>query len=685
MHLVRRLSGLLVVVVALAAAPAAFAHAKLIAVEPANGATLATAPASVRLFFDDPVAVGPGNAVVSADHRSVLAGSPRLERNDHLLVLPLQPHLPNGDYSVSWRVFSDDGHLESGVLAFRVGAAPAGAGAPRPVLAAASTRPDFLEVLARWLLLGGILIAGGTALFFLLVSRAAVRRTATTMAAALLAAALGGAWLVHAADGAATRFEQVTKVTVIVALVGVVLAALARARPKLIAPALVLPLALLLAPTFAGHAYRAWDGRPISIAADLVHVVAAAFWTGGILQLALLLRGGQDERAVRRFSLYALPAVVLIAGSGLARALVELTAVSQLWSTAYGRAIFAKTVLFAVLIVLGWMSRQALGDPARLWRTVRVELLLLALVVLAVAVLTSLRPGRDVDAAPATIVREVGAAPAPARRSGRLRPPGAGARGRARGAAGHPAQVDRDRDRPDRLRRRRPRRAALGPVGCRQPGGRCGAVRARVLRGLDHAGASERLRCRPPRSRPPPLARLPGATVAAAPRHGLPAPRHAELQRSPVGRLPRASRLRPDPCDHDALDAGGARKRRVRDRRRPAGNRDRPAALGSPLADGPVDAVGLGAAHPAGPAVGDAIARCARDGRERLERDALVGRSGDPGVVHDDLHACHGAAPDDADDRARALHGAPLPLVQRAGHDHAPAAALTRYRTSDLH
>jgi copper transport protein len=413
LHLVRRLSGLLVIVVALATAPAALAHAKLIAVEPANGATLATTPASVRLFFDEPVAVGPGNAVVSADHRSVLAGSPRLERKDHLLVLPLQPHVPNGDYSVSWRAFSDDGHLESGVLAFRVGAAPAGAGAPRPVLAAASTQPDLLEVLARWLLLGGILVGGGTALFFLLVSRAAVRRTATTVAVALLAAVLGGAWLVHAADGAATRFVQLTKVTVILALVGVVLAALAHVRPKLVAAALVVPLALLLAPTFAGHAYRAWDGRPISIAADLVHVVAAAFWTGGILQLALLLRGGQDEQAVKRFSLYALPAVVLIAGSGLARALVELSAVSQLWSTAYGRAILAKTVLFAVLMVLGWMSRQALGHPARLGRTVRIEVVLLALVVLAVAVLTSLRPGRDVDSAPATIVREVGAAPAP--------------------------------------------------------------------------------------------------------------------------------------------------------------------------------------------------------------------------------------------------------------------------------
>ena len=212
-------------VVALAAVPAAFAHAKLVAVEPADGATLATAPAAVRLFFDDPVAVGPGNAVVASDHRSVLAGAPRLERNDHLLVLPLAPHLPNGDYSVSWRVFSDDGHLESGVLAFRVGAAAAGAGAPRPVLEPAATRPRAADILARWLFIGGILVAGGTALFFLLVSQSAMRRTAASVVAALLAVALGGAWLVHAADGAAMRFDRVTEVTVVAALIGAVAAA----------------------------------------------------------------------------------------------------------------------------------------------------------------------------------------------------------------------------------------------------------------------------------------------------------------------------------------------------------------------------------------------------------------------------------------------------------------------------
>jgi copper transport protein len=414
LHLVRRAPGvLLVVVIALAAAPAALAHARLLATEPADGANVATAPAAVRLFFDEAVALAPGNAVVAADHRSVLAGQPRLERRHQLLVLPLA-RIGNGDYSVSWRVFSDDGHLEAGVLAFRVGPGTAGSGAPTPVLAVASTRPGALDVLARWLFLGGILFAGGTALFALLVSRAAAKPAAATMTVALSGAVLGGAWLVNDVGGA-TRFTHVVEAVVVVAAAGAILAALAAGGSRIpFVAALALSLVLLLAPTLAGHAFRAWGGRPLSVGADLVHVAAAAFWTGGLLQLLLLLRAGGDERAVRRFSLFALPAVALIAVTGLARALVELTAVSQLWTTGYGRAILIKSALLGVLVLLGWASRRALADPQRLRRSVVAELALLVLLVGVVGVLTALRPGRDASpAATASPVREVARAPAP--------------------------------------------------------------------------------------------------------------------------------------------------------------------------------------------------------------------------------------------------------------------------------
>ena len=385
--------------------PAALAHATVVATSPRNGATLGTAPTEVRIRFDDPVAVGPGNTVVANDGGSVVGGRPRLLARDRELVLPLR-RLGDGDYSVRWRIVSDDGHLEEGVLAFRVGSGSA-AGPLRSVLAAESTRPDAVDVLSRWLYLGGILVAGGTALFLLLVSRAGRRRAATTFAIALAAAVVGGSWLLHATHGGATRFGHVTAAAVVVAGIGAAAAIGSRRYPRLLVLAAGGSLALLAAPSLAGHALDAGRSRPLSLTADLVHVAAAAFWIGGLLQLALMLRNREVD-AARRFSRLALPAVGLLALSGGGRALAELSAVSQLWSTGYGRAILVKSALFAALVAAACVSRSRLDSAARLLRSVSAELALLALVVGAVAVLTGLRPGRDAAAAPLPIApREV--------------------------------------------------------------------------------------------------------------------------------------------------------------------------------------------------------------------------------------------------------------------------------------
>ncbi len=72
----------------------------------------------------------------------------------------------------------------------------------------------------------------------------------------------------------------------------------------------------------------------------------------------------------------------------------------QLWSTSYGRALIAKTALFIPLVALGWLNRTLLlGMFARLRRSVLVELTVCVGIVIAVAVLTELRPGRDVSRA----------------------------------------------------------------------------------------------------------------------------------------------------------------------------------------------------------------------------------------------------------------------------------------------
>jgi hypothetical protein len=153
-------------------------------------------------------------------------------------------------------------------------------------------------------------------------------------------------------------------------------------------------LALLAAPTLAGHALDPSQPRYVSVPADLLHVASAAAWVGVLLGFVVVLpRAGAPKEAARRASALALAAVALLAASGVARAVMELSSVSQLWSTSYGRTILVKSALFAVLLCLGYLSRRRV-------KVVRLELVLIAAVVVAVAVLTELRPGTERAYAP---------------------------------------------------------------------------------------------------------------------------------------------------------------------------------------------------------------------------------------------------------------------------------------------
>src|SRR6266700_1927415 len=84
-----------------------WAHANLLRTVPENGAVLSAAPAAVRLLFDDTVRPGPGMKAIRNGGGSVLAGKPRVA-GGRTLVVPLRPRLPEGDYTVLWRVVSDD-------------------------------------------------------------------------------------------------------------------------------------------------------------------------------------------------------------------------------------------------------------------------------------------------------------------------------------------------------------------------------------------------------------------------------------------------------------------------------------------------------------------------------------------------------------------------------------------------
>jgi len=236
-----------------------------------------------------------------------------------------------------------------------------------------------------------VLIAGGGALFRLVVG---VGRERVLLVGFVLAF-LGGTGLLGHHASLATRFGLAIAVATVIAALGATAAGISLVEPVAGNVAWVLGLLLLPAPSFAGHALD--PGRPrIEVLVDVLHVVAAAAWFGGLVQLAFVLR--HDPDSGRRFSLLGLGAVVALSATGVARAFAELDSVSQVWSTGYGRILIVKTVLLALLVSLGWINRYRLlprGAFGALAGTVRVELVLLAALTVAVALLTDTRPGRD--------------------------------------------------------------------------------------------------------------------------------------------------------------------------------------------------------------------------------------------------------------------------------------------------
>ncbi|MDX6453515.1 MAG: copper transport protein [Gaiellaceae bacterium] len=384
-------------VLALIAPASAAAHATLIGTAPADGAVLDRAPQSVRVEFDDTIHVAPGNAAVSnASNASVLAGAPRVA--GHTLVLPLRNGLADGSYSVRWSIASDDGHREQGVLAFALGS---GSASPQSVLGA-SAPLSWSNLALRALFFFGVLGAAGASVFWLLTRHVLGDRIRAPLAHllffTLLAAFLGASGMLHGAPPG-TRFVLVIKVAVSIALVGGAAAALAPTVPILLYLAGASSLALLAAPTLAGHALDGDQPRVLAPLADAAHIASGAVWLGGLLSLVFVLPRASDEgsaraAAVRRFSSAALVSVIVLGLSGLTRALTELSAVHQLWTTSYGQTLLVKTALFVPLLGLGWLNRTFLiGAFARLRRSAFAEIALLAGVVIAVAVLTELRPG----------------------------------------------------------------------------------------------------------------------------------------------------------------------------------------------------------------------------------------------------------------------------------------------------
>jgi copper transport protein len=424
----------------------AFAHAVVVGSIPADGADLSVSPTSFELDFDEPVEVA-SDAVRVFDANNQRVDQGRTTARQSAVVAQLRADLPRGVYTATYRVVSDDGHPVTGAVTFGVRQAVGAADRRRATALVArrtgSPTVEGLYGIIRGLHFTALMLLIGAVVVRLFVWPAnAKRRWPVRIVAGTVAVGAGCAYAAVALQGVLdagaplsrtldlsllrdsvhTRAGETWLVRGLVwAFAGALITQFPRMETRRKAVAVALPALVLVASLpFAGHAATNSPAALLAVA-DVVHVLAAGAWLGG---LALLMacfwpRRGIDlapdtAEATARFSKLALPAIVALMAGGAVQAWFLLGSPAALWRHGtWALALTAKTVLLGAILVLGARNRRRtarLPDhpgataPA-LRRAMRAEVVFGVLMLAATATLVRSVP--PVDAARRPVVREV--------------------------------------------------------------------------------------------------------------------------------------------------------------------------------------------------------------------------------------------------------------------------------------
>lgn len=129
--------------------------------------------------------------------------------------------------------------------------------------------------------------------------------------------------------------------------------------------AIVLVLALAGSLAWSGHG-AATPGAlgDLHLFADILHLIAAGLWLGGLPPFAVLLWLVRREPdittaavATRRFSSIALISVLVLLATGIVNTLVLVGSAAALLGTVYGQLLLAKIGLFLLMLVFAAVNR----------------------------------------------------------------------------------------------------------------------------------------------------------------------------------------------------------------------------------------------------------------------------------------------------------------------------------------
>ncbi|KMO95268.1 hypothetical protein ACS04_24660 [Streptomyces roseus] len=370
----------------------AFAHAGLSGSDPADGAVLTNGPQYVTLTFTESVGFSDDSLRVLSPKNERVNPRPaqHADGKDNTARVELSGKLPEGSYTVAWRVVSADGHPVSGAFVFSVGqpsetAAVVATGSPD------DTAVARLHGVFRYVAYSGLALLLGAAAFVLLCWPAAgavrpVRRTLAVGWAALTASTtalllLRGPYEAAAPVTSVFDLAQLGRtatgrpgaaliVRLVLLALGAVLLRRWGRRPDAPGPGARLRLsgallAVALTATWAA-AEHASAGPQVALAVPVaaLHLLAMGVWLGGLVTLLLLLRrrgaDGQEvpAAAIGRFSALAFGAVAVLVGTGAYQSWRQVGSWEALSTTSYGKVLLVKIAAVVLVLCAASFSRR---------------------------------------------------------------------------------------------------------------------------------------------------------------------------------------------------------------------------------------------------------------------------------------------------------------------------------------
>lgn len=260
------------------------------------------------------------------------------------------------------------------------------------------TVADAVGFAGRWLTFGGILVAVGSVVFRVAVidrspvaSGVATRlreraaRVGRGAASVVLPAAVarlyfqvdamrlpGDPWLLLAVKlvaHSAWGYLWLAQVALAFALAVTQGHAARHASSAVGRRAVLVAIGLAATPSFSSHAMSGHASRVVTVAADLLHVVAAGAWLGTLVVMLSTAATWSESRhpvdadratvvtmLLARFSPLALAGASSLAVSGVVSSYAHFDAASELAESTYGRLLLAKVASVLLVGAVGWRN-----------------------------------------------------------------------------------------------------------------------------------------------------------------------------------------------------------------------------------------------------------------------------------------------------------------------------------------